>query len=298
MEEKFRLSWKTYADHTKTMFGNIYESSELTDITLVCDDKKRLRAHKIILSSCSPAFREIILSEPTNSMIYLRGIQSEEMESVLQFMYLGEATFYQERMNDFLNVAKALEIKELSSINIQNQNKIIPKQQEIDQIQHNDADNFIALDDNNDLLNPVTEKSTALVDQSIKTEHKYNPQKSACHLCGKEYASPAIVKNHIESAHNGNTFDCEECDKKYSDITNLRRHRRAAHAGVKEGCGLCGKIFNDRSNMMRHMKLHTITEDQKPSCPICHKVISDKTNLKKHLVNVHGKSKIEAEDNL
>ena len=36
------------------------------------------------------------------------------MESILEFMYLGVATFYQERMNEFLNVAKNLEIKEIS----------------------------------------------------------------------------------------------------------------------------------------------------------------------------------------
>ena len=29
-------------------------------------------------------------------------------------MYLGVATFYQERKNEFLNVAKSLEVKEIS----------------------------------------------------------------------------------------------------------------------------------------------------------------------------------------
>merc|ERR1712189_161554 len=36
------------------------------------------------------------------------------MKSILQFMYLGQATFYQDRMNKFLNAAKSLEIKEIS----------------------------------------------------------------------------------------------------------------------------------------------------------------------------------------
>ena len=35
------------------------------------------------------------------------------MESIMQFIYLGEATFYEERMDDFLAVAKSLEVKEL-----------------------------------------------------------------------------------------------------------------------------------------------------------------------------------------
>merc|ERR1719342_202001 len=41
-------------------------------------------------------------------------MKSQEIESILQFIYLGQATFYQDRMNEFLNVAKSLEIKELS----------------------------------------------------------------------------------------------------------------------------------------------------------------------------------------
>ena len=47
--------------------------------------------------------------------MYLRGIQFSEIESILQFIYLGEATFYEERMDEFLAVAKSLEIKELCS---------------------------------------------------------------------------------------------------------------------------------------------------------------------------------------
>ena len=36
------------------------------------------------------------------------------MESILQFMYLGEARFYHERMKEFLKVAQDLEVKEIS----------------------------------------------------------------------------------------------------------------------------------------------------------------------------------------
>jgi len=72
-------------------------------------------AHKIVLSACSAVFKSIIQDLPQNSsVIYLRGVQHQEMESILEFMYLGVATFYQERMSEFLNVAKSLEIKEIS----------------------------------------------------------------------------------------------------------------------------------------------------------------------------------------
>ena len=43
------------------------------------------------------------------------------MESILRFIYLGEATFYQERMNEFLNFAKNFDIKEIGKNTIHNE---------------------------------------------------------------------------------------------------------------------------------------------------------------------------------
>ena len=114
-QEKYNLNWHTYSDHLREMLHEMMKSDQLTDVTLVCDDKKQFKAHKIVLSACSSVFKSIINDLPQNSsVIYLRGIQHQEMESILEFMYLGVATFYQERMNEFLNVAKNLEVKEIS----------------------------------------------------------------------------------------------------------------------------------------------------------------------------------------
>merc|ERR1712126_464412 len=114
-EQRYNLSWDIYSDHTKEMLHNMMKSEELTDVTLVSDDKKQFKAHKFVLSACSEVFKSIINHlQPNNSVIYLRGIQHEEMQSILEFMYLGETTISQERMKEFINVAKHLEIKEIS----------------------------------------------------------------------------------------------------------------------------------------------------------------------------------------
>merc|ERR1712126_305747 len=115
IQPKMDLNWHTFTDHLKAMMSNILMSGDLTDITLVSDDKKKLKAHKVVLSSCSPVFKDIINDLPEkNPIIYLKGIHSYEIESILQFMYLGQATLLQERMNVFIDVAKSLEIKEIS----------------------------------------------------------------------------------------------------------------------------------------------------------------------------------------
>ena len=133
-QETYNLHWHTYSDHLREMLHEMMKSDELTDVTLICDDKKHFKAHKIVLSACSSVFKSIIHDLPPNSsVIYLRGIQHQEMESILEFMYLGVATFYQERMNEFINVAKTLEIKEINKDvefndgNLHNEEPAIPE---------------------------------------------------------------------------------------------------------------------------------------------------------------------------
>ena len=58
--EKHNLNWHTYSDHLREMLHEMMKSNELTDVTLVCDDKKQFKAHKIVLSACSSVFKSII----------------------------------------------------------------------------------------------------------------------------------------------------------------------------------------------------------------------------------------------
>merc|ERR1719234_2496832 len=112
--EKYSLTWHTYSDHLKNMMKEMMMNEDFSDVTFVTEDKKHIKANINILSSCSPVFRDILKKEKnSNQIMYLRGVQFSEMESILQFIYLGEATFYEERMDEFLAVAKSLEIKEL-----------------------------------------------------------------------------------------------------------------------------------------------------------------------------------------
>merc|ERR1712243_242656 len=93
---------------------NLMETNDSADVTLMCDDKSKFKAHKFVLKACSPVFLSIIDDLPKNdSVIYLRGVQAYEMKSILEFIYLGQATFYQDRLTEFFNVAKNLEIKEI-----------------------------------------------------------------------------------------------------------------------------------------------------------------------------------------
>ena len=59
-QEKFNLTWHTYTDHLRLMLNDMMSVNELTDITLVLEDKTKFRAHKVVLSACSSVFKSII----------------------------------------------------------------------------------------------------------------------------------------------------------------------------------------------------------------------------------------------
>ena len=99
-QEKYSLTWHTYSDHLKSMMKELMVNEYFSDVTLITEDKKQIRANISVLSACSPVFKDVLKKEKnTNQIMYLRGIQYSEMESIMQFIYLGEATFYEERMD-------------------------------------------------------------------------------------------------------------------------------------------------------------------------------------------------------
>ena len=93
-QDKYTLKWHAFPDHLRAVMKEMMTSEDFANVTLVSDDKKTIKAHKSILSACSPVFKKIIdINHSQHPLIYLRGIQSYELGSILQFMYLGEGRF-------------------------------------------------------------------------------------------------------------------------------------------------------------------------------------------------------------
>ena len=113
-QEKYSLKWHTYSDRLRNVMKEMMMNEDLFDVTLVTEDKKQVKAHINILSTCSPVFKDILKKDKSKSpVINLRGIQYSEMEPIMQFIYLGEATFYEANLEKFIAIAKSLKIKEL-----------------------------------------------------------------------------------------------------------------------------------------------------------------------------------------
>jgi len=112
--EKFCLRWNDFETNISVAFRELRDDKDFFDVTLACDDEQ-IQAHKVILSACSPFFRNVLRRNPhQHPLLYLKGVKYTDLQSVLNFMYHGEVNVAQEELNSFLAVAEDLRVKGLT----------------------------------------------------------------------------------------------------------------------------------------------------------------------------------------
>jgi len=121
LSEKFCLRWNDFESNISDAFKDLREQKDFFDVTLACDDSQ-IEAHKVILSACSPFFRNILRRNPhQHPLLYIKGVKYKELVAVLNFMYMGEVNVVQEELNSFLVVAEELRVKGLTQNNSPNE---------------------------------------------------------------------------------------------------------------------------------------------------------------------------------
>ena len=120
--ENYDISWKNFESRMSHSFADIRNHDQFLDVTLAADTAdgsvEALRAHKVILSACSPVLRTLLTKQSDLSpyspfmpiMLYLRGISARDLNHVLEFIYKGSVSLAQDELNDFLAVAESLQI--------------------------------------------------------------------------------------------------------------------------------------------------------------------------------------------
>ena len=107
MEEKFCLKWNDFQENALKTFSKLRNEDDFFDVTLVADDQKQLMAHKVILSSCSEYFKNILkTNRHSHPILCITGVSSMELENVLDYAYHGEVKIFQEDINKFLDIAQ------------------------------------------------------------------------------------------------------------------------------------------------------------------------------------------------
>ena len=116
--DKFCLRWNDFEVNISSAFREIRKDEDFFDVTLASEDDHQIKAHKVILSACSPFFRKVLKRNPHASpLLYLKGIRYSDLVSILNFMYHGEVNVAQDELNSFLAAAEELCVRGLTTGN-------------------------------------------------------------------------------------------------------------------------------------------------------------------------------------
>ena len=258
MSEKLCLQWNDFKANINSAFGRLRDDKEFTDVTLACEDGQQMEAHKVILAASSPFFETILQrNKHPHPLIYLKGFQSQDLLSILDFLYFGEANVYQDNLDSFLAIAEELKLKGLtgqtSSELMEEQEKPspeIPEPKEASRkstVMHNrhvqshvdvkEASTAVAITNQFTDLAALDQKVKSMMERSQNmiqagTRGDGTPKRQTafiCKVCGKE-GLPRHIRDHIEANHlEGISILCEHCGKTFSARVNLSMHKSRVH---------------------------------------------------------------------
>merc|ERR1712179_286394 len=288
--DKWCMKWNEFDTNIREYLRIIREDQRLFDVTLVTEDGQHLEAHKIILSTGSHFFSDILLKRnQTNMLIYLKGIKSVQLEHLLDFIYKGEASVGQEELKEFLETGKELQVKgfeayvagvgeseQEESERYANKNENIYEKREGitggniicgtgEQSPGNSSPDVILED-----MNPLKIQRNANSDLDLQILEMIEKSDGVwkCKICGKTTKHCSHIKDHAETHIEGISHACHICNKSYLNRSSLRDHITKSHSELLS-CDICGKSGMNKMSYYHHKSRH-------------HKILSGTLLLNKH----------------
>jgi len=278
--EDFLLKWN---DHHKLFFAGAEDircSEEFTDVVLSAGEKI-FRAHKLVLSICSPYFQGLFRKlGPEKHVIFLKDIRAAHLELLLQYMYKGEIKVQEDELVTVLNVAQSLEVRGLTE-NTESQKKersasprrVSPppapaaKRQRTQQVELSEEYSRQSV--------PVVKQETAhqaVIDveqeqsyhgggemyhedsgSMVPAEEGYEPYEE---YGGEEYYGEPGADTRVGS-FGENEIVCNYCNREFQSHSHLRQHLPVHTKEKKFECEMCGQKFTQSSSLNKHVKFQT-----------------------------------------
>ncbi|XP_034653822.1 longitudinals lacking protein, isoforms N/O/W/X/Y isoform X7 [Drosophila subobscura] len=113
-DQQFCLRWNNHQSTLISVFDTLLENETLVDCTLAAEGKF-LKAHKVVLSACSPYFATLLQEQYDKHPIFiLKDVKYQELRAMMDYMYRGEVNISQDQLAALLKAAESLQIKGLS----------------------------------------------------------------------------------------------------------------------------------------------------------------------------------------
>lgn len=114
--QEFCLKWNNHRTTILSVMDALLEEESLVDVTLSADGQF-IRAHRVILSACSPYFRQLFKSSFLNDkhpVIIMKDVDFDNLKCLVEYMYKGEANVPQQMLPSFIQTAESLQVRGLA----------------------------------------------------------------------------------------------------------------------------------------------------------------------------------------
>jgi len=300
MAALYTLESVNFPANLSASLGSLLSGSQLCDVTLVCDDGQ-LSAHKVILAASSNFFSSVFQMNPHNHpLMYLRGVKTEHMQCLLQFLYAGTTTMKTEDVPSFLAMAADLKIMGL----MENKEK---KENCVDSacgsqtfpINEHDSTTDILIEPKQEPNHDETEPE--LVEQHVFIE-KQTPAAGRASLSensskepnqfGKNPSVSAAVENRPNITMVSNSTEIVAVTQKQLPTKNKKVYAGKKSPVIKTAspkskrpvpvfsiyCPICQTIDRSNSNIKKHMDAKRDVQ-----CKKCGQVFENCQSLSKHI---------------
>lgn len=211
ISEKIVLSDDEFASDLVNVFKELANDVDFTNVTLVTDGGKLMKAHQVVLSSFSTFFKSLLVKNVhQHPILYLRGVKFEDLRAILDFIYLGQTKVEIEKVTGFLDLAADLQIKGLKD------------NPDLSNIAH--IGNDTNLTEDTELINDESQPEGKKENSTVDNLYSY-----ACHLCQYVAKSKSRINSHMGRTHAESVQHCSKCDYYPKDKNDLQKHDEQQH---------------------------------------------------------------------
>ena len=228
-----------------------------------------MEAHKLVLISSSPFFLNLLKKKKKHPhpLVYMRGLKYENLLSMVNFLYHGEANIFQENLDSFLAMADELQLKGL--------NKTEREEEEVESVSKNDSDRR-----RSQLSNTMSRNNIVATSKDDATSQGW---KNKVEMSSAPETAIALMLN----SFSGNT-NLEELDEKVKSMMTFSENKLSKQKGRARICKVCGKE-GQMIAIMNHIEANHMTNIS-ISCDVCGKTPSTRHALKEHKRINHSRS--------
>lgn len=335
MVDQFCLKWNNYQLSLTSAFKHLLEEEDFVDVTLSAEGQN-LKAHKVVLSACSSYFRDLLkgISLWQHPVLVLRDVPFLELQSILEFVYLGEVNVEQDRLQDFLKTAELLRIKGLTDGLQESGDKTgkIDKTSPVENKEKSSAATNVSggtsLLKTSQLKRPLSALSDEILNNGLnrqnaglETPEKRSKNTQEIRNKLEDILIPQTIPNDqvyndyddedIENGYDGEHIivagdpvtneDFENHLEQYNDCENdINSNKDISEkeflGPLHKRCPHCQMIML-KKNLSRHIRDQHSSDRPRSNCPICQKSYKTPDWLKDHIRRGHGYTK-EATDEL